>query len=152
MRKVHGIISLTMLMVSFIVGLYAVITASLNAGILYAVLLLLLPMIVIYSFCAKCSCKSEGCGHVLPGKIAGFMPDRRGQKYSGRDMAGVIIPFLILVVFPQPWLYANIVLPVIFWIVLAVSLAYIRLYVCIGCENTECPFCKDIHEGGAIAR
>lgn len=148
MRKIHGIISLTMLMVPFIVGLYAVITASFNAGILYAVLLLVLPVIIIYSFCTKCSCKSEGCGHVMPGKIAGLMPDKSGQNYTGRDMAGVIIPFLILVIFPQPWLYTNTLLPIIFWVVLAASLAYIRLYVCIGCENTECPFCKDLHEGG----
>lgn len=135
-------------MVPFIVGLYAVITASFNAGILYAVLLLVLPVIIIYSFCTKCSCKSEGCGHVMPGKIAGLMPDKSGQKYTGCDMAGVIIPFLILVIFPQPWLYTNTLLPIIFWVVLAASLAYIRLYVCIGCENTECPFCKDLHEGG----
>lgn len=148
MRKVHGIVSLTVLMIPFAAGLYAVITASLNAGLLYAALLLVLPMIIIYSFCAKCSCKSDGCGHVLPGKIAALMPDRRGKKYSGLDMAGVIIPFLVLVIFPQPWLYGNTLLPIIFWVVLAVSLAYIRLYVCIGCENTECPFCEDINEGG----
>lgn len=137
-HRIHGVISLVLAVCAFVIGLASVLAESLVTGAFYAALMLSGPVLIIASFCTKCPCREEGCGHILPGMLARYLPRREGP-YSLRDLLGMGAPLAGLILFPQPWLWRRKPLWAAFWALFAVALAEIRLCVCTACRNENCP-------------
>ena len=105
-HRIHGVISLVLAVCAFVIGLASVLAESLVTGAFYAARMLCGPVLIIASFCTKCPCREEGCGHILPGMLARYLPRREGP-YSLWDLLGMGAPLAGLILFPQPWLWRR---------------------------------------------
>jgi hypothetical protein len=54
------------------------------------------------------------------------------------------ISLLLIIFFPQFWLWKIKYLFILFWILLSISGAMILLFVCNKCDNKKCPACRNI--------
>lgn len=141
-RKFHGLLSLALFMIAVLIGLFFLMNRTLFWGLTYAVILIVSPLVIVYSFCSKCLCRFDECGHVFPGKLSQRLPLRKQGSYTFWDYTGVMVPFLALLLFPQIWLWQNKVVWFIFWLLIIIAIFEIRLFVCLKCRNVECPLCK----------
>jgi hypothetical protein len=140
-RQFHGVVSLLLVFGSLLAGLAAVLRESAAMGIVYVVIIFISLPAILYSFCSKCPCRLDSCGHVFPGMLARLFPPRKEGRYTPSDIAGVVVPFLFLIGFPQWWLMENKVLLAVFWVPAVIGVLEIRPYVCPGCGNEMCPMC-----------
>ena len=136
----HGVLSLCLILGAVGVGLTGVFGPSPLPPWIYGVGCMVGAVITLFSYCAKCACKEEGCRHVFPGKLAAMLPARTPGKYFLWDYAGVLLPLGFILGFPQFWLWRTPFLWAIFWILVVLALGEIILFVCKGCGNTHCPF------------
>jgi len=113
--------------------------ASVFWGLVYLLLLAGGAGTILFAYCAKCSCRRQGCRHVIPGWLTRFFPTRAQGPYGVMDYMGVIIPLILLVGVPQPWLRHNLPALILFWLMMTAGSIDILLYVCKGCENKYCP-------------
>ena len=135
----HGVFSLSLIFFSIIIGLLSILSESLPMGLLYVAIILIFPLIVVYSFCSKCMCRLDFCGHILPGKLTKLLPPRKQNNYTVVDIIGVVAPLTVLLVFPPFWLWKTKILFIIFWLLFLIALAEIKLFVCRKCKNEKCP-------------
>jgi hypothetical protein len=142
MKKFNGISSLLFFAVSILIGLYILWGNNINLAILYIILLIAAAVVIPYVYCTKCPCRKTNCAHVLPGLITRFMPDRDSEDYTVFDWAVVLIFMGLLIVLPQFWLYENILLFSVFWILSIVAGVQILLFVCKTCDNKKCILCR----------
>jgi hypothetical protein len=138
MKKFNGITSLLFFGISVIIGLYILRTNSVNLAILYIVIMLATAIMIPYVYCTKCPCRKTNCAHVLPGLITRFMPDRDSESYTVIDWAIVMILLGLLILLPQFWLYENILLFSIFWILSITAVLQIQFFICKTCDNKKC--------------
>jgi len=138
----HGIISLIFAGIAIFMGIVAVFADNMLVAILYVIANLLGFLIIVYSFCTKCAGRTK-CGHIILGKITKFLPSREQSNYTFFDYAGVVVPFLFIVVFPQFYLIKHIWMLVLFWILMLIAVVEINKYVCTACVNSKCPMCKN---------
>lgn len=138
-RHVHGVISLLFVAGAMATALVNVWRASIFLGLAYLLLLAGSVGIILFSYCAKCPCRLQGCGHMIPGWLTRFLPARVQGPYGVIDYLGVIIPLVFLVALPQPWLRPNLPAMILFWALMAAGIIEILLYVCKGCSNDCCP-------------
>ncbi len=96
--------------------------------------------IMVYSFCSGCICRLESCVHILPGKITKVFPYRKTNNYSIGDVLDVGIPLIVLLVFPQFWIWKNKPFLIGFWLLFGVTIIDIKLFVCKKCKNEKCLF------------
>jgi hypothetical protein len=139
--RIHGVLSLGLVLASFLVGLLGTWRQSSTAGLAYLAVLLLSPPLILYAFCAKCACGPEACGHVLPARLRTWLPARKEEDYTPADLLGTGLGLAALVLFPQFWLWRAKILWAVFWLFLAFALAEIRFRVCRPCRNGRCPVC-----------
>jgi hypothetical protein len=111
---------------------------STGLGIGYLVVAGFSAFAILYAFCAKCSSRTL-CGHVLPGKAASLFKNRKPGPYSKTEMLLTGLALLALIGFPQFWLWRQTASLVVFWMLIVLALAEIRLYVCRACDNQHCP-------------
>jgi hypothetical protein len=95
---------------------------------------------IIYAYCAKCPCKTC-CAHVLPGKIATRF-SRKPGPYSITEQAAVVVVLLLLLGLPQLWLWRSAAAGITFWVLNAIAVTQILIFVCHACPNTYCPVGK----------
>ena len=107
---------------------------------IYLVGILLSALVIIFSFCAKCPSRDKDCSHIVPGKIIRFFPPREEGPYTLRDKAGVVVPLVFLIVFPQYWLLSQPAYFVMFAALCLGTAAVVQFFVCKGCTNCYCPF------------
>ena len=138
MKKFNGITSLLFFGMSVLIGLYILRTNSVNLAILYIVIMLATAIMIPYVYCTKCPCRKTNCAHVLPGLITRFMPDRDSESYTVIDWAIVMILLGLLILLPQFWLYENILLFSIFWILSITAVLQIQFFICKTCDNKKC--------------
>ncbi len=112
---------------------------SLPMGLLYIVIISISPVIVVYSFCSKCICRLDSCGHIFPGKLSKLLPSRKQNNYTMLDILGAAISLTVLIIFPQFWIWENKIFLIIFWVLIFIALVEIRLFVCRNCNNEKCP-------------
>ena len=134
--------SLFLVGVSLAVGLLTILCFSIAWAAFYLLLSLVCVGSVLYAYCAKCPCRSEGCGHVVPGMLARKFPPRQTGPYTGADYLATAVSLLLLFGFPQPWLLARPAAFWLFWGVAAVGLIEIVFFVCRRCRNEHCPMCR----------
>lgn len=138
-RKQHGVLSLVLLFLSMTIGVFSIFQSSMLLTITYLGASTILFMVIVFSFCSKCPCRLNSCGHILPGKLTKLLPNRQEGKYNLIDFVGVIIPMLIIIAYPQFWLAKDILLLTFFWVLVIFTLVEIRLMVCKECKNNYCP-------------
>ncbi len=143
MKNFHGLFSLLLVFISILIGLNSVFTSSTYMGIIYILVLILSIIMLLFSFCAKCVCREDGCGHIIPGKLTKYLPKRESGKYSISDYGGLIISLFLIFGFPQPFLLNNKLTLFFFWLLIIAALAEIFLYVCKDCKNNYCPKCPN---------
>ncbi len=137
-NKFHGIMSVVLFYAALATGCAAVFRGSLTFGFIYAVLVLLWPLPVAWVFCAKCSCRLD-CGHVFIGAITRILPERKQGPYSVWEIICSVVPLLLVVAFPQYWLWGNTAALVVFWALVVLAVVEIKLGVCTACPNSRCP-------------
>jgi hypothetical protein len=144
-RRLHGITSFLWVAIAAII---AARTASRTSALLdttYLVICVTSPWVIIYAFCAKCTCK-EGCAHVLPGKIAQII-QRKPGPYHPAELLATGLALLSLIGFPLLWLWRYPASLLAFCLLNAVALSQIRLVACRTCENVSCPLRISYGEG-----
>lgn len=134
----HGITSILLIFISFILGLFTIYQHSILLASIYGASILVGGYIVLYVYCAKCPCKDKSCAHVFPGLMTRFLPDRKPGKYNKSEIAVVIIIVLFWVISPQYWLYQNGDLMLVFWLLLITGFYQINKFVCKDCDNVFC--------------
>ena len=140
-RRFHGVFSLLLVFGALIIGLVSVFHESVVMGVVYLVIVLVSLPTIVYAFCSKCTCRLDSCGHVLPGPLTPWLPQRKQGDYTRLDFAGLLVPFLVLAAFPQWWLWKSMVLFAVFWVLFLLGLVEIRRCVCPDCTNKRCPLC-----------
>lgn len=138
-RQHHGVLSLLILLTAIIIGINGIARVSLITAVIYVVFSIIGFTIVIYSFCSKCPCRLNSCGHVFPGKITKMLPKRDESAYRIADYLGALVPLVFILLFPQLWLTNNLLLLVAFWLLVLFALTEIYFKVCKGCSNCYCP-------------
>jgi hypothetical protein len=142
-RQTHGILSILIMSAAVLTATFVILQSSAIWAVLYLVGILLSCLVIVYSFCTKCPCRKTGCGHVIPGKITRFFPPRAEGPYTLRDLAGVVVPLVFMIVFPQYWLLSRPVYFIVFAALCLVAAADIQFFVCKECSNRHCPFFQD---------
>lgn len=139
MSKLHGFFSLFLIFLAIVIGLVSLSFESFSAALLYGVIILVSLSTIMYSFCSKCLCRLEACGHVLPGKLTKLFPSRAQGDYTMWDISGLVLPFIILLAFPQISLWKNWKVWAVFWLLICAGAADARMFVCTACRNEKCP-------------
>lgn len=141
MKKFNGITSLLFTGISLLIGLYILWLYSINLAILYLSIMIIAAVLIPYVYCTKCPCRNTSCAHVLPGLITRLMPNRESESYTSFDLAIVGLFMGVLIFMPQYWLFQNLFLFSIFWILLKIAFLQILLFICKTCDNKKCLMC-----------
>ena len=141
MNRFHGVFSLVLMAVSLLIGVYALMGESRITGIVYLAVIAVSIPVILYSYCSKCDCRSNSCGHIIPGKLTRFLPDRPDSGYNVFDYIGVVSPLAVMILLPQLSLWKNKVLFSLFWVFLVIALIEIFFFVCRVCRNDKCLMC-----------
>ena len=138
-NRLHGIISLLLILTAVGYGAREISYDSGGWAAAYLILTALLIPAVIYSYCAKCPCREHSCGHILPGLITKYLPQREQSPYNKYEYAVVGVSFGLMICIPLLWLADRGESVVVYAALYAASFAEIRLWVCPACENKNCP-------------
>ena len=141
MKNSAGIISIFLLIVAIIISQIVVIMNDLYTGLFYFVISTTGCIIIVYSYCTKCPKKKE-CPQIIPGLITNYMPEREVEKYSLQDYLGLISSILIILIYPQMFLFKYPLIFTIFWILVLTATIQIYLCLCPKCKNINCFLCK----------
>ncbi|SCL75167.1 hypothetical protein L21_1058 [Methanoculleus chikugoensis] len=133
-----GTFSLTLLTGAVIVGAVAIALAAPLYAPAYLAAAALLVGTVIAVFCTKCPLRGKGCLHVLPGRLAALLPARQG-KYTAVEIAIVVVALLLIAAVPQYWLFSQVPLLALFWVLAGTGAVLILRRVCLVCGNRCCP-------------
>ena len=139
--KFHGVVSLLLILAAVVIALAYMLSVSPGWGFCYIAVIIMANPMVLYSYCAKCLCREDGCSHVVPGKLTHLLPVRRQGPYSFLDYVATALALAALVGFPQIWLWRSKGFFVLFWILVTIGLAEILFFVCRSCRNANCPNC-----------
>jgi len=137
--KFHGVFSLILILLSVVIALGYVFINSIGWGVVYLCIIVVANPIVLYSYCAKCLCREDGCSHVIPGKLTRLLPARIQAPYSFWDYFATALSLAALIGFPQIWLWRSNGVLVLFWILVTLGLVEILFFVCRTCRNANCP-------------
>ncbi|UCF93066.1 MAG: hypothetical protein JSW39_02610 [Desulfobacterales bacterium] len=138
-NKFHGVFSLLLIIVAIFLALASIWGKPVSTGLVYLAIVLTSPVILLYTFCAKCLCRSDDCRHVFPGKLTQWFPRRKQGPYTFADIVGTVVSLAALVLFPQYWLWQNKTLWLAFWLLIGIASIEILAFVCRGCKNARCP-------------
>jgi hypothetical protein len=143
--KIPGLTSIILFFIAIGIAAVDLFTVSISLGIVNIVLLPLIFLNVFYWYCRKCPHIMNGtCRHVILGKIThGLFNAVAPAKYSFKEIIFTLLPLIILIIFPQYWLFQNKYLFIAFWIFMLVAVIIVRTGVCTGCKNTNCAFCPN---------
>jgi hypothetical protein len=143
--KVPGILSLALALIALVIADQQLLSASLILGLAYAFSVPLLFVVVLYGYCRKCPhATSHSCRHVILGLlVTKLFKTIEPAKYTKIETLIATLPLLFLFLFPQYWLFGNLVLFIIFWVLTVSSVLSIGLAVCPNCKNTFCFFCPN---------
>lgn len=142
--KQHGAAAACLVLVSFCVAGFTVLSygSLLLFGFYIAVVIVSLAL-VLFSYCRKCYQRNGECVHLNLGALTRFMPEAGPGKYSFFEIAGTLLGVLPLVLYPQYWLMKDMRMLTLYWLISAAAATEIMLFVCSGCRNGLCFFCRN---------
>jgi hypothetical protein len=131
------VVSLGLVGISIGIALVVMFRAAWGWGVLYAGVSVASGYGIVYAFCAKCPCKVR-CGHVLPGMVAQRFKHQPGP-YTTTDNTILVLGLIGLIALPQFWLWRDLALFGVFWLLTGIALVDILRVVCRACNNIYCP-------------
>jgi len=137
-RRLHGLLSIVLLDTANLVALVALFLTSPIQGAIFLFCYIGGAVLIVYSYCCKCSCREHGCAHVVPGLFASALPRRRPGKYTGTDLMGVALPVTVLLIFPQSALMSFGWPFYLYWGLVSAGILDIVMFVCPRCDNKRC--------------
>ena len=138
-HKFHGLVSLVLILVAIIIALTFMQHHSSSLGLIYLLIIVSSIPTILFSYCAKCTCKDGACSHVVPGMLTRLLPKRKQGPYTKADFFWTAVSLTALLGFPQIWLWKSKPLFVLYWILLFIGLLEILSLVCRACSNQNCP-------------
>ena len=135
--KVPGVIALCLLATSVIAGLYGISLYSATAAGIYLVGAIIVWLVFVYAFCAKCPVHDR-CNRVVMGLVASMMPKRVAGAYAKAELLAVLLFFGFVVLFPLYWLVKQPLLLLAFLALFAGNLVLTHFTCCKGCGNRFC--------------
>ena len=135
--KLPGVSALCLLAASVIAGLYGISRYSVTAAGLNLVGGLIVWLVFVYAFCAKCPVHDQ-CNRVVMGLVAGMMPKRAAGAYTREELLAVLSFFSFVVLFPLYWLIRQPLLLPVFLVLFAGNLILTHFTCCRGCGNRFC--------------
>jgi hypothetical protein len=142
--KFHGITSLILISIATLIGLIAMTLSWWVLGLIYLLVVIIVPQVLLRTYCAKCPCKAH-CGHVFPGKAA--MAFEKDGPYTITDFLILGVSILLLIGLPQFWLWQILPLFGIYWVLTGIGLIQILLAMCPSCDNVYCPVRAVVNRG-----
>ena len=136
--RLHGVTSLGIAGIATVIATVTLFQQSGMLGLGYLAALVVAGGGVIYADCAKCPCRTH-CGHILPGKLAVMLTNRKTEPYTPIEFAVIGGLVVILIGLPLLWLWRSPLLLGVFVILNAVAGIQIRTVLCRACDNTYCP-------------
>jgi hypothetical protein len=141
MQKFLGLFSLSCIAIALVLAAAILFSSGFFLGLIYLILFGISSLIIVLSFCTKCSCK-RNCAHVLPGLATRLFKDRPPGAYTKTELTLLITSLVLILGFPQFWLIRYWKQFLYFWILNGIGLIIIVKKICIRCENQFCPFSK----------
>lgn len=138
----HGIISIILAGIAIFIGFLAVFDANQSIALIFLLTIVIGFIIIAYSYCSKCASR-DNCAHVIIGKITKLLPGRRQTNYTFWDYAGVIVPFVLILIVPQIYLIKHLWMLISFWVLLVIAGLEVNIFVCTMCSNSKCSMCKN---------
>lgn len=138
--KVPGLTSILIALAALILAAWRLFAVSLWLGAGFTLAAIAGGLIMLRTYCRKCPHLARGtCRHVLPGWIVGnlFHPRPPGP-YSFRELLIAFFPVVMIMAFPQYWLFQHKAVFFAFWGLMAVAVVIVRMGVCPVCENGHC--------------
>lgn len=132
-----GTISLLLGVSAVLFGFLAMISESLNLGLLYLICAGGCGILIIAVFCAACPIKTS-CVHIIPGYLTRFFPSRNGP-YTKAELIITTMLFTVIILPPQFFLIHQVYFLVLYWIFLGGAALTSHLVLCPGCGNRFCP-------------
>src|SRR5512137_1916841 len=90
--KFPGVIALCLLATSVLAGLYGISLYSAAAAGIYLVGAIIVWLVFVYAFCAKCPVHDQ-CNRIVMGLVAGMMPKRAAGPYTPVELLAVLLFF-----------------------------------------------------------
>jgi hypothetical protein len=138
MLTFHGVASLGLMSAAVIVAAVMLFQLWWGWGVAYLVICAAGSTVILYGYCAKCPCRNH-CSHLLPGKAAAVFKHRPPGPYTGLEFIATGLSLLLMIGFPQPWLWRYPGFFIAFWAMMIIALIQIRTTVCRACGNAYCP-------------
>ena len=135
--KLPGVTALCLLATSVISGLYGISLFSITAAGIYLVGGIIVWLVFIYAFCAKCPVHDQ-CNRVVMGLVAGMMPKRVTGSYNKSELLAVFFFFGFILLFPLYWLIRQPILLAVFLALFGGNLVLTHFTCCKGCGNRFC--------------
>ena len=142
MRNSHGLISLALIGIAVLAALAVIYRRSPALAAIYLALAAIASLAILYSYCAKCEGRDQHCGHVFPGKLTRWLPQRKAGAYRLTDLLVTGGSLALIFFLPQYWIWQNKAVLAIFWGLTGVALSEILLRVCPDCRNSNCMLCQ----------
>lgn len=139
-KRTFGVAGLLIGILAVITGTYAIMVHSMILGAGYLLLSLFSGVLITRFFCIKCPIKQE-CVHLFPGVIARLWDEKKGSYTSG-EMLITCLLFVIIILPPQVFLIRLPELFALFWVCIGIAAVCSHRFLCPGCGNTYCPFCR----------
>ncbi|RPI77942.1 MAG: hypothetical protein EHM45_07355 [Desulfobacteraceae bacterium] len=137
-KSFHGIASLGLAGIAMAVAAVSLFRISWIWGAVYLAVCAAGCAAILHAYCAKCPCRAR-CGHVFPWQVARFFKNRPSGPYSAFELIVTGAALLLLIGFPQIWLWRHFAAFILFWALTAVAVMQVRFVVCRACDNGYCP-------------
>jgi hypothetical protein len=140
MKNFHGITSMLLFIASTEIAGYALFNYSALLGSAYILILILGFSFISLTYCIKCPIRAK-CNHIIPGLVS-KLRKYNSTDYTRRDIITTLITLLVIIGFPQYWMFKSFSLFIVFWIVISITLVEIFFFVCSKCSNKKCALCR----------
>lgn len=139
----HGYVSIIWFFGALVLNMISIIKSSVIIGVCYGVYIVLYFFLVAFLFCRTCPhALDDTCKHYFIGRLTKFMPQAKSDKTRTLSSIFVLILSLILIGFPQVYLFKHILLLISSWVLILIAVIEIATKVCKECKNHNCPNCK----------
>jgi len=124
----------------FVIALYGIYLESITWGLIYAIYLFLVLIVILGCFCAYCPYpyRYSDCLLLPYGLIKKLFKARPGP-ISTLEKSVLIVTMIGMIAIPQYWLFKNLTLLIMFWILFILISVPFPFYICKRCQNYNCP-------------
>lgn len=137
-KPLVGLLALVPFFSAIILVLIYLFKISILLTVIYFLTVSISIALLVFSYCAKCPCRIKHCTHWILGPLTKYFPKRKISPYNFFDYFGLAAAFLIIILFPQKYIYKNIFLLVTFWILIGITFYLILKHSCKICLNKFC--------------